>query len=99
MIFSGLHSLEQPVYYLPQEHAMAIAILVSQKVTREMVVQCSGHEPIQSLQTAYERISNVRIISLPLELGVYTYHGVWVITSIVKQSEDQAAVTMYNMPG
>ena len=98
MIFSGLHSLEQVMYFLPEECAMAIAVLVSQPVKREMVVLCSGHEPIQSMQITMQQIGNVRVVSLPLGSNVYTYHGVWMITSIDKQSEEQAAVTMFNMP-
>lgn len=104
VIFSGVHSMEQAVYFLPQDFlpdksVMAIAVLVSQQVTREIVVQCVGHEPIQSMQSAMRAISNVRVVSLPQGSDVYTYNGVWMITSIDKQSEEQAAVTMYNMPG
>ena len=99
MIFSGLHSLEQIVYFLPGESAVAIAVLVSQPVQREMVVLCSGHEAIQSMQTMMQRIGNVRVVSLLPGSNVYTYHGVWMITSIDKQSGEQAAVSMFNMPG
>lgn len=104
VVFSGVHSMEQPVYFLPQDilpdkSVMAIAMLVSQPVTREMTVECSGREPIRSLQTAMKRISNVRILSFQAETNSYIYHGVWMITAIDHRSEDQAAVTMYNMPG
>lgn len=98
MVFSGLHSMEQDVYFLP-EPAIAIAILVSQKVTREMLVTCSGQEPIRSLQKAMDRISSVRIVSCEEEFKRFIYHGVWIITAIDHQPGDQAVLTMYNMPG
>lgn len=97
VVFAGLHSLQQAVYFLPEESAMAIAVLVSQPVKREMVVPCSGHEAIQSMQITMQRIGSLRVVSS--QHNMYTYHGVWMITSIDKQSEEQAAVTMFNMPG
>ena len=99
VVFSGVHSLEQNVYYLPEESGVAIAIYVSQPVTREMKVACSGREPIQSLQKASDRLSNVRIVSFQADKEVYTYHGMWLITAIDTESEDQAIFTMFNMPG
>ena len=51
--FSGLHSLEQAVYYLPEQPA--IAVLVSQKVTCELVLTCTGQEAISSLVTAMDQ--------------------------------------------
>lgn len=101
VMFSGLHSLEsgQVVFFLPEESAMAIAILVSQRVTREMVLQSSGRDPIQSLQKSMKHIGGVRIVSFQADTNEYIYHGMWLITSIEHQSENQATVTMYNMPG
>ena len=99
VMFSGVHSLDQPVYFLPGESAMAIAVLVSQPVTVELVVQCSGHGAIKSMHNTYRRIGSVRVVSLPPGSSVYTYHGIWMVTSIDKQSDKQATVTMYNMPG
>lgn len=99
VVFSGVHSLEQNVYYLPEDSGVAIAIYVSQPVTREMKVACSGHEPIQSLQKAFDCLNNVRIVSFQADKEVYTYHGVWLITAINTESEDQASGTMLNMPG
>ena len=97
VVFSGLHSLEQMLYWLPE--GPAIAILVSQKVTRELVLTCSGQEQIQSLHRAMGRIGSVRVVSSQAETDTYTYHGVWIVTAIDHQPEDKAVVTMYNMPG
>lgn len=99
VVFSGVHSLEQNVYFLPEDSGVAIAIYVSQPVTREMKVACSGREPIQSLHKAFDCLSNVRILSFQADKEVYTYHGVWLITAINTESEDQATFTMFNMPG
>ena len=87
------------MYFQPGESGMAIAVMVSQPVTVELVVQCSGHEAIRSMHNTMRRIGSVRVISLPPGSSVYTYHGIWMITSIDKQTDKQAAVTMYNMPG
>ena len=97
--FSGLHSLEQVVYYLPEQPA--IAVLVSQKVTREMMLTCTGQEAISSLTRAMDQISDVRIVSFQAETNTFTYHGLWLITAIDQQEGqdlNQAVVTMYNMP-
>ena len=102
--FSGLHSLKQVVYYLLEQPA--IAVLVMQKVTREMMLTCTGQEAISSLTRAMDQISDVRIVSFQAETNTFTYHGLWLITAIEHQSDrrqegqdlNQAVVTMYNMP-
>lgn len=97
VVFSGLHSLEQMVYWLPEQPA--IAVLILQKVTREFVLTCSGREQIQSLHRSMDRIGSVRVVSSEAETNTYTYHGVWIVTAIDHQPGDEAVVTMYNMPG
>ena len=49
VVFSGLHSLQQTVYYeLPEP---ALAILVA-KAAEDMVLSCQGRDAIQSLRVA-----------------------------------------------
>lgn len=99
VIFSGLHSLEQAVYFLPEESAMAIAIYVLQPVTRTMKVDCLGEAPIQSMQLAMDCLNSVRVVSFHESDNMHMYHGMWLITDIDRQSADQATVTFFNMPG
>lgn len=54
VMFSGLHSLQQTLYYeLPKS---AFAILVA-AADRHMVLQCQGRDACQSLRIAFDEIS------------------------------------------
>ena len=90
--FAGLHSLDQPVYFEPDQPALTI--VVQQAVQDEMSMVCTGAEAIRSLQLAMKHISYVRLVSLDAVSRLYTYHGVWLITAVDKQSEDQAHLSM-----
>lgn len=99
VVFSGLHSLEEAVYFLPEESAMAIALYVLQPVAREIQVKCMGRAPIQSMQLAMACLNSLRIVSFNETDEMYMYHGMWLITNIDSESEQQAIVTLLNMPG
>lgn len=89
-----MHSLQQRVYHLPGQ--AALAIFVQQPVQEEMEVICTGTECIRALRLAKQRLVFVRIVSKTG--GLYTYHGVWIVASIAVQSKEQVVVSMLQMP-
>ena len=93
--FSGLHSLQQQVYFYPNQPALAV--LVQHPVQEEMIVHCTSQaEGIRSLHLAHRRISYLRVVSMSAEK--FTYHGVWMITKMEQHSAEAAEVAMISMP-
>ena len=96
LLFAGLHSLNQQLYFYPRQPALAV--LVQQPVKEEMVVTCMcGAEGISRLHLARKRISYLRVVSSAAD-DRFTYHGVWMITKVAEQSDVVATVSMISMP-
>ena len=94
MAFAGVHSLQQQVYFY--EGHPALAIQVQQPVQDEMKVACTGRGVAHALRLAHDCMIYVRIVSQAAEQ--FTYHGVWLITSITEQSAKSAQVDLMSMP-
>ena len=94
MVFAGVHSLQHQVYFC--EGHSALAIQVQQAVQDEMKVACTGRGVTHALRLAHNCMTYVKIVSQAAEQ--YTYHGVWLITSITEQSAESAQVDMMSMP-
>ena len=85
--------MKEKVYCVSDQ--AALAILIDCPVTEKMELTCSGTKAIDSLQKTLDQIGLVRIVSG--ESGVYTYSGVWMVTSIDRLSASQASVRMIDM--
>ncbi len=93
--FAGLHSLQQQVYFYPNQPALAI--LVQQPVQEEMVVQCTCKaEGLCSLRLAHRRISYLRVVSLSADK--FTIHGGWMVTKVEQHSAEATEVAVISTP-
>ena len=59
----------------------ALAILTDCPITEKMELTCTGTKAIDSLEMMLDQIGLVRIVSSEKQ-DMYTYSGVWMITSI-----------------
>ena len=95
VLFTGLHSLSQQLYFYPRQPALAI--LVHQPVEEEMVVTCTcGTEGISSLHLAQKRITYVRVVTSTPD-DKFTFQGVYMITKLDRQSDKAVQVSMISM--
>lgn len=92
--FSGVHDMKEAVYCVPNE--AALAILTDSPVLTEMELTCTGTTAIHSLQMTLDQIGLLRIVTSEVS-GAYVYHGVWVITSIVKASAQSVLASMLDV--
>ena len=96
VLFTGLHSLDEQLYFYPRQPALAI--LVQQPVEEEMVVTCTcGAEGSSSVCLAQKRITYVRVVSSAAG-NRFTFHGVCMIKKLDQQSDEVAQVSMISMP-
>ena len=96
VFFTGLHSLDEQLYFYPRQPALAI--LVNQPVEEEMFVTCTcGAKGISSLRLAQRRITYVHVVGSTAD-NRFVFHGVWMITGLYQQSDTVVQVSMMSMP-